>query len=285
MAIYAIGDIQGCYYALRCLLNKVDFDASRDQLWCAGDLVNRGADSLRTLRYLHGLGDAAVCVLGNHDIHLLEQASGATSRHNDTLEQVLDAPDADRLLDWLRHRPLLHHDSKRKLTMVHAGLSPLWSFKKARKRAAKVERALQANDWQQTCLQWSKERFPEWEPPKAHPQRNLFAMAVLTNTRFCTQQGQFNWHANRNTAERSGEHAWFDHRGLAWQQDAGCVIFGHWAAKGLVTNRRHVLGLDSGCVWGGDLTIARIDCKPFRLTSLRCTKCLKNTLTRRISMC
>jgi len=285
MAIYAIGDIQGCYHALRCLLKKVDFDASRDQLWCAGDLVNRGSDSLLTLRYLRSLGDAAVCVLGNHDIHLLAQASGSVARNSDTLEQVLDAPDADALLDWLRHRPLLYHNTQLQLTMVHAGISPLWSFKKARRRAAKVERVLQASDWQKTCYQWSKERFPECEPPKGHPQRTLFAMAVLTNTRFCTQQGRFNWQANRNVAERAGERPWFDHRRLPWRQDAGRVVFGHWAAKGLVTNQHHVLGLDSGCVWGGDLTIAEVDCKPFRLTSLHCSKCLKRTLTRRISVC
>lgn len=271
MAVYAIGDIQGCYHSLRKLLNVVHFDPANDQLWCAGDMVNRGSDSLLTLRYLRSLGDAAVCVLGNHDIHLLEQAAGAPARAKDTLAQILEADDACVLLDWLRHRPLLHHDPALQLTMVHAGLSPRWSFKKASRRAQKIEQALQSDDWQDTCRAWSMASFPEWEPLKGDPRRLLFSLAVLTNTRFCNQQGRFNWQANHGSVERQGDQAWYAHDHLAWQYDAGIVLFGHWAAMGLVTNQAHVLGLDSGCVWGGHLTLARVDCRPFQLTKLRCS--------------
>jgi len=274
MAIYVIGDIQGCYDSLQTLLATVNFDPSSDQLWCAGDMVNRGKDSLLTLRYLRSLGDAAVCVLGNHDIHLLEQAAGAPARSKDTLDEVLQADDADELLDWLRHRPLLHHDKSMQLTMVHAGLSPRWSFKKACRRARSVERVLRQDDWKKTCKQWRAWSFPEWEPIKGDPRRVLFSMAVLTNTRFCNKQGRFDWQANRADVEREGDQAWYAHAHLPWHLDAGIVLFGHWAAKGLVIDQPHVLGLDSGCVWGGHLTIARVDCHPFQLTKLRCSCCL-----------
>ncbi|MDQ6975107.1 MAG: symmetrical bis(5'-nucleosyl)-tetraphosphatase [Mariprofundaceae bacterium] len=274
MAIYAIGDIQGCYRSLRKLLKTVRFDPSCDQLWCAGDMVNRGKDSLLTLRYLRSLGDAAVCVLGNHDIHLLEQAAGAPARAKDTLNQVLQADDCDGLLDWLRHRPLLHHNAALHLTMVHAGLSPQWTFKKACRRARKVELALQQDDWKNTCRAWRSALFPEWEPLKGDARRLLFAMAVLTNTRFCNQQGRFNWHANHTDIEREGDQPWYRHAYLPWHADAGTVLFGHWAAMGLIIDQPHVLGLDSGCVWGGHLTLARVDCRPFQLTKLRCSCCL-----------
>ncbi len=257
MAVYAVGDIQGCYKPLRKLLRKVKFDAKKDKLWCVGDLVNRGPDSLKTLRFLKDLGDACVCVLGNHDLHLLELAAGNSSYRSDTLTQVIDAPDCPELIRWLRHRPMIHHDAELGWTMVHAGLHPNWTLKKALKRARKVEVKLRGAHWHQFCQQLHDVKFPVREPEKTDPMRLMFTTAVLTRARYCTNNGLFQW--NVRTAESSShrDKAWFSHKGAKWQSDTH-VVYGHWAAKGLVTDQPHVLGLDSGCVWGNALTLAKL---------------------------
>jgi len=180
MSVYAVGDIQGCYKPLKKLLKKVGFDPKNDQLWCVGDLVNRGPDSLKTLRFLKSLGDACICVLGNHDLHLLEYASGGQTYQRDTLDDVLAAPDLDELIDWLRHRPLLHHDKKLGWCMVHAGLHPAWTLKKARKRARLVEKALRDGAWKEFSRRLHHMKFPVSEPAKGDPARVLFSAAVFT---------------------------------------------------------------------------------------------------------
>jgi len=257
MAIYAVGDIQGCYKPLKQALKKVHFDPRKDTLWCVGDLVNRGPDSLKTLRFLKGLGDACVCVLGNHDLHLLELAAGGKSYHRDTLQAVLDAPDADALIRWLRHRPLLHHDEHMGWTMLHAGLHPDWSLNKAMKRARKVEKVLQGKHWRQFCQQLHHAKFAVCEPAKGDPSSLIFTAAVLTRTRYCTRDGHFNWDVRTGESTNHRDKAWFSHHRAAWQQDTH-VVYGHWAAKGLVTDQPHVLGLDSGCVWGSALSLAEL---------------------------
>lgn len=277
MATYVVGDIQGCYDSLRLLLEKVSFDPRMDQLWCAGDLVNRGPDSLQTLRYLHSLGDASVCVLGNHDIHLLEHAAGKKEYPRDTLRSILEADDATLLLDWLRSRPLLHRNKHLGLTMIHAGLSPLWTLKKAMRRAHKLELVLQSKRWLNFCSTLSATPFPEVEPKKGDPDRLLFSLAVLTNARYCSQQGRFNWGGRGDSVDQNIklERAWYLHSQLRWKKTSNRIVFGHWAALGLVVDQPHVLGLDSGCVWGGRLTLARVDCRPFRLISVDCPACLE----------
>jgi len=256
MATYVVGDIQGCYTPLRRLLDKVKFNPKHDVLWCVGDLVNRGPDSLKTLRFLKGLGDACVCVLGNHDIHLLEQAAGGREYPKDTLQQVLDAPDADDLIEWLRFRPLLHHDKKKNWCMVHAGLHPNWTLKAAQQRARKVEHVLQGKDWQFFCRQLQSRKFPNSQPLTTQESLN-FTVAVLTRTRYCTQQGQFNWSVRSGQAEKRSEKPWFQHKSLAWKHDCR-VVYGHWAAMGLVNHEKHVIGLDTGCVWGGTLSMLKL---------------------------
>ncbi|MDX8405266.1 MAG: symmetrical bis(5'-nucleosyl)-tetraphosphatase [Mariprofundus sp.] len=258
MAVYAVGDIQGCYKPLRALLDKVAFDPAADTLWCVGDMVNRGAESLQTLRYLKGLGDACVCVLGNHDLHLLEQYAGGKAYHRDTLADVLAAPDCDELIAWLRMRPLLHHDAALGWCMVHAGLLPGWSLKKAGKRARAVERRLRGEHWQSFCLQLHHATFPDHDPDKGDQARDLFAAAVLTRIRYCRQDGKCNWSVRSGASANKKEKAWFKHDKLAWRKDCR-VVYGHWAANGLVADQPHVLGLDTGCVWGGALTLARLD--------------------------
>ena len=273
MAVYAVGDIQGCYKPLKKLLKKVAFDPAVDRLWCVGDLVNRGPDSLEVLRYLKSLGDACVCVLGNHDLHLLEHAAGARRvSDRDTLHEVLHAPDAHELIEWLRHRPLLHHDEELNWCMVHAGLHPEWSLAKAKRRAQKVEKKLRGDQWKKFCRKLAKTKFPATEPLNTHGGRARFAVGVLTYTRYCTRTGSFSWSTAVGRPDSSRQRPWYAHKQLAWRGQCR-VVFGHWAAKGLVSKQSHVLGLDSGCVWGGRLTLARLDCETPELTSVKCKVC------------
>jgi len=258
MAVYAVGDIQGCYDPLRRLLDKVDFNPDKDVLWCAGDLVNRGPDSLKTLRFLKQLGDSCICVLGNHDLHLLERSCGGREYHRDTFDEILAASDLAELLDWLRHKPLIHTDKRLGWCMLHAGLHPQWTMKQAKKRAKAVEAVLRSDDWQEFCMHLHHAEFPEREPNGSPLQMLIFTTAVLTRTRYCTSDGSFNWQVRTGKADKEGEIPWFAHRKLAWRKKYR-VVYGHWAAKGLVLDQPHVLGLDSGCVWGGGLSLARLD--------------------------
>ncbi len=258
MAVYAVGDIQGCYKQLRKLLKKVKFNAKKDTLWCVGDLVNRGPDSLKTLRFLKSLGDACVCVLGNHDLHLLERAAGCPAYRRDTLEAVLAAPDCQELIDWLRVQPLVYRDQRLGWTMVHAGMHPKWSLKKTLERAHAVEKELCGKHWKRFCRQLHGAKFPVKQPRKSEKMaRRLFTVAVLTRTRYCTSDGRFNWRVRSGASRSYREKAWYAHRHLRWCKQTH-LLFGHWAAKGLVTDQPHVLGLDSGAVWGNTLTLARL---------------------------
>ncbi len=258
MAIYVVGDIQGCYTPLRRLLDKVKFNPKQDVLWCVGDLVNRGKDSLKTLRFLKGLGDACICVLGNHDLHLLEKAAGGRDDPRDTLSQVLDAPDAHELLEWLRFRPLLHHQEKKGWCMVHAGLHPYWTLSETKQRAKDVEAVLQSKNWQSFCQSLQQTRFPATQPNKQYQHKQLmFTVAVLTRTRYCTQQGVFNWAVRSGEANSDAEKPWFQHPSLAWKKDCK-VVYGHWSAMGLVNQEKHVIGLDTGCVWGEKMSLLKL---------------------------
>ncbi len=274
MAVYAVGDIQGHYEPLRKLLAKIPFRPEKDRLWCVGDLVNRGPDSLEVLRYLRSLGDACICVLGNHDLHLLGQASGEAPYRRDTLHAVLAAPDRDKLIDWLRYRPMLHMGDRLGWCMVHAGLPPDWSLAKAGKRAREVEKILRSEAWKEFCRHIHSQDFPHSEPKRKGVSRHLFTVAALTRARYCTAHGRFDW-KNRSGLPGAHEQAWYAHRKLAWRDDYR-VVFGHWAARGLVTDQPHVLGLDSGCVWGGKLTLARLDRAKIKLTSVDCPACQRH---------
>ncbi len=281
MAVYAVGDIQGCLKALKKLLKQVRFDARRDVLWCVGDLVNRGPKSLETLRFLKGLGDACVCVLGNHDLHLLELAAGGKRYARDSLGDVLDAPDCDELIEWLRQKPLLHHDKKLGWAMVHAGFHPEWTLKKAKKRARKVEAKLQGKKWKKFCLKLHHTAFPERDPPKGGARRLIFSAAVLTRARYCTSQGHFNWTVRSGKVRSRREKPWFSFKRVAWRRDCR-IVYGHWAARGLELDQPDVLGLDSGCVWGGSLTLAKLRRRGhFSIAAIYHCRACSNTMKRR----
>jgi len=254
VATWAVGDIQGCMSSLERLLDAIQL-GDDDRLWLVGDLVNRGPRSLDVLRWARGLGDRAVCVLGNHDVHLLARAAGvAAEKKRDTLDEVLRAPDRDELVDWLRRRPLVHVDED--YLLVHAGLHPRWTAKKARKLAAEVEDGLRGDDWQEWIAELAG-KAPHWDDDLTGGPRLRAILSFLLRVR-CLDRNhapdpEFAGHPRE--APR-GLTAWFDQPDPAWGDHV--IVFGHWAALGLTIGIRH-LGLDSGCVWGRHLTAVRLD--------------------------
>jgi bis(5'-nucleosyl)-tetraphosphatase (symmetrical) len=259
MATWAIGDIQGCHTELLALLDTLRFDPAHDRLWLVGDLVNRGPDSLAVLRFAHGLGDRVVVTLGNHDLHLLAVAEGTGRKlkRRDTLAAVLSAHDRDELLDWLRHRPLLHHDAALGWTMVHAGLPPAWDLATARACAAEVETALRGPDHAAFFQAMYGDEPDRWSPALRGMDRLRYTVNALTRLRLVHPDGRldFAWKGERAGAP-AGLLPWFAHperrtRGLP-------LVFGHWSTLGPVVEAG-AHALDSGCVWGGSLTALRLD--------------------------
>lgn len=255
MSRHAIGDIQGCYDELRALLTRVGFSADRDRLWFVGDLVNRGPRSLEVLRFVRALGDNAIVVLGNHDLHLLAVACGRRpARRSDTLEEVLRAPDRDILLEWLATRPLAHLEGGDLL--VHAGVVPQWTVETTVGLAREVELALR-NDPRNLFANMYGDDPDHWSADLAGTDRLRFAINVLTRLRVCTRDGQINLRLKgKPPAADSGWLPWFDVPGRRTRGTR--VVFGHWSALGLVL-RDEVIGLDSGCVWGGALSAIDLD--------------------------
>lgn len=257
MAVWAIGDLQGCLAPLESLLAKIRFDPDTDRLWCVGDLVNRGPESLACLRRIRELGDAAVMVLGNHDLHLLAVACGVDRRkHADTLDDILDAPDRDALLDWLAHRPLLHRDRRLEWTLVHAGLPPGWDLDLAERLAGEVETALQS-DPSAFFREMYGDRPERWDPDLEGPERLRFIVNALTRLRFVRSDGSLDLAAKGPPAEAPpGTLPWFEYPTRRSRGER--IVFGHWSTLGYHRGEG-VLSLDTGCVWGGALTAARLD--------------------------
>ncbi len=256
MATYAIGDIQGCFSELQCLLQKIDFDARRDRLWFVGDLVNRGPHSLETLRLIKGFGSAAVTVLGNHDLHLLMLAEGSSRlREDDTLTSILEAPDRVELLTWLRQQPLMHVEGRH--AMVHAGLLPQWTVAKARTLAAEVEAALRAKNYRKFLdHMWGSEPVA-WQDDLQGWGRLRVVVNAMTRMRFCTQQGVMEFRSKGSLANApQGYVPWFE---VAGRQSADHILVtGHWSALGLKLTP-NLMALDSGCLWGGHLSAVRLE--------------------------
>jgi bis(5'-nucleosyl)-tetraphosphatase (symmetrical) len=252
---YAIGDVQGCDQELRALLARLRFAADRDQLWLVGDLVNRGPGSLATLRLIRSLGDNAAVVLGNHDLHLLALASGAHKRRkSDTLEQVLEAPDRDALLEWLITRPLAHAADGD--LMVHAGLVPQWSVARTLELAAEVSAALRRAPRALFADMYGDEPA-RWDEALTGSERLRFIINVLTRLRQCTADGRVDVALRNHPAQGAAElRPWFEHPTRLSREAR--VVFGHWSALGLV-QREGVVGLDTGCVWGGALSALNLD--------------------------
>jgi bis(5'-nucleosyl)-tetraphosphatase (symmetrical) len=269
MATYAIGDVQGCYDALRRLLDSLEFDPAEDVLWFVGDLVNRGPQSLETLRFVRGLGDRAITVLGNHDLSLLVIAAGHSKPHRgDTVDQVLAAPDRDELLDWLRHRKMMHAGDG--YAMVHAGLLPQWTIERALALGGEVEAALQGPDYGVLLRHMYGNTPDRWDDTLGGYDRLRVVVNAMTRLRLCDVQGrmEFSHKTGLDDAPR-GFMPWFDVPGRA---SAGTpIVFGHWAALGLLM-RSNVASIDTGCVWGRELTALRLQDR--RLVQCRCAELL-----------
>jgi bis(5'-nucleosyl)-tetraphosphatase (symmetrical) len=252
MATYAIGDVQGCFDELRALLERIGFEPARDRLWFVGDLVNRGPKSLEVLRFVRSLGDRALVVLGNHDLHLVTQHEGfERRREDDTFADVLAAPDAAELVAWLRARPMMHAEGG--WAMVHAGLLPQWSVARALELAREVEQAL-AGPRHRDFLAHLYGGLPaRWDERLAGWDRLRVIVNAMTRMRFCTPEGAMDFHVTGKDAP-PGYRPWFELR----PSPEPVLVFGHWSALGLRLTARFA-ALDSGCVWGGALSALRLE--------------------------
>ena len=259
MAIYAVGDVQGCAAELESLLERLEFSPGRDRLWFVGDIVNRGPRSLDVLRLVAALGDAAVVVLGNHDLHLLAAARGhARLRDQDqSLRPVLEAHDRERLLDWLQSRPVLHHDESLGVTLLHAGLPPQWDIATARRCALELEQALRGDRSGALFERMYGNEPALWHDDLDGIDRLRFIVNALTRLRACDADGRMLLRFKGPLARLpAGAVPWFRATG---RRSAGArIVCGHWSALGY-RDEAGVLALDTGCVWGGTLTAQRLD--------------------------
>ncbi len=261
MAVYAIGDVQGCERELMTLLALLDFNPDGDRLWFVGDLVNRGPGSLEVLRFVKGLGDSAVTVLGNHDLHLLAVAAGTRAPGpGDTFDAILAASDRIELIDWLRRCPLLHHDAALGCTMLHAGLPPQWGLDQAADCAAEVETVLRSEDYIAFLRDMYGGKPDLWSKDLRGTDRLRFILNCFTRLRFCDAEGRIHLKEKGSPFGRSdGLVPWFDVPGRA--SKGLRLVFGHWSTLGRY-DAPGVHALDSGCVWGGALTALRLDGEP-----------------------
>ena len=257
MAIYAIGDVQGCYDELMSLLKKIDFNADVDRLWFAGDLVNRGPKSLEVLRFVKSLGERAVTVLGNHDLHLLALTQGNSSHYkHSTLDAILAAPDRHELIDWLRHRPVMYHHEKRGYSLIHAGLPPQWDLTTAHARAQELEETLRGPGFHRFCQEMYGNQPDLWRDELEGMERLRFITNAFTRLRYCTPDGRLSMRDKGAPGSQSnGALPWYEVPGRATRNDR--ILFGHWSTLGF-RQAGNVWCLDSGCLWGGSLTALRL---------------------------
>jgi bis(5'-nucleosyl)-tetraphosphatase (symmetrical) len=274
MALYAIGDVQGCDRELGALLDALHFSADRDRLWFVGDLVNRGPDSLRVLRRIRSLGDAATVTLGNHDLHLLAVSFGkARIRSDDTLADVLAAPDRDSLLQWLAEQPLLHEDPALNMCMLHAGLAPQWDMSVARQCAREVENALR-NRPQQFFEELYGDQPDRWDDTLEGAERLRFIVNCFTRLRYIDAGGRLMLRVKGSPKKSHTKSLipWFEARDARWRGPR--VVFGHWSTLGFF-HSANVTGLDTGCVWGGSLTAWRLDVEDAKPVQVGCAAAQK----------
>lgn len=258
MALYLIGDIQGCNAVFQQLLRKIDFSPSRDTLYVLGDMVNRGEDSLGVLQSLMQLGTSAQCLLGNHDIHLLAVAHGIRPKHkSDTLDEILTAPSLGTMLDWLRHQKLAIQTSR--WLLIHAGVLPQWSVGQTLRLASEVETVLQSKDYVQCLPHLFGNNPAQWHDDLKGFERQRVIINTLTRLRFCDANGTMDFDTKEGLdSAPNGFMPWFDvpNRRTAFEDVS--IAFGHWSRLGLYAKPSLeaplVLGLDTGCVWGGALT-------------------------------
>jgi bis(5'-nucleosyl)-tetraphosphatase (symmetrical) len=272
MAIYAIGDVQGCFDPLRVLLDKLRYNPDVDRLWFAGDLVNRGPRSLDVLRFVKALPNA-VTVLGNHDLHLLAVCSGqAPRKKRDTFNDVLSAPDRDELLAWLRSRPLLHHDGALGYVLVHAGVLPQWGLSMALQLAMEAGESIRRSNQNELFTHMYGDTPDHWQDDLGGWARLRVIINTFTRLRYCDVHGRMDLRPKgRPGKQPSHLLPWFQVPGRM-TRDAR-IVFGHWSTLGM-WNADGVIALDSGCVWGGKLTAVRLDANFPQFTDVPCPQSL-----------
>ncbi|MSP27646.1 MAG: symmetrical bis(5'-nucleosyl)-tetraphosphatase [Methylococcales bacterium] len=273
MSIYAIGDIQGCFDDLLRLLDAIAFDENADQLWFAGDLVNRGPKSLETLRFVKSLGNSAITVLGNHDMHLLAASCmDSTTRKKDALNPVLEAPDRQELIDWLRYQPLFHHNDQ--FCLIHAGLPPQWDFKKTQKMAFIAEQALRRPDYQLFLKQMYGNKPNVWSSNLKGTPRLRFIINCFTRMRYCDAEGRLDFtNSGALGSQPDNLLPWFK---VPNRKNANMrIIFGHWSTLGYYEGP-NCYAIDTGCLWGGQLTALKLD-NPVQRISIDCVGFKKPT--------
>ena len=264
MATYVVGDIQGCLQPLKCLLKRVQFNPDRDVLWSVGDIVNRGPKCLKTLRWFYERRDNIVMVLGNHDLHLLAVAAGARKpARSDTLDKILAAEDRNTLIEWLHHRPLIHQEYG--YTMVHAGIPPQWSVEEAAGYAREVEQVLQSPN----CVDFLRDMYGNepavWSDDLTGTARLRVITNYLTRMRYCTKKGKLDLFSKGPSPDPQAlkaaginkVSAWFSHQQRKSANDK--ILFGHWASLQGHTDTPNAIGLDTGCVWGGSLSLYALE--------------------------
>ena len=270
MATYAIGDVQGCYPELQRLLEKLRFDPAQDQLWFCGDLVNRGGQSLETLRLIHGLRESSVVTLGNHDLSLLaiaQRRPDAQARVNPELRNVLFADDAAVLFEWLRSQKLLHHDEKLNWTMVHAGLAPMWTLRQAMRAAQEVERELSSPRHPRLLRNLFGNRPAVWSSRLQGLERQRATINTMTRMRYCDVNGRIDFEAKDIPGtQKPGLYPWFSVPGMRRRDTR--IVCGHWSALGRFAGLG-VYAIDTGCVWGGELTALQIDAEEPRYITVK----------------
>jgi bis(5'-nucleosyl)-tetraphosphatase (symmetrical) len=270
MAVYAIGDVQGCYPELQRLLEKLRFDPATDRLWFCGDLVNRGGQSLATLRLIRSLGEAVTITLGNHDLSLLaiaQRRPEAQSKVNPELREVLFAEDAPELIAWLRQQKLLHHDDALGWTMIHAGLAPSWTLRQAQKIAQEVERELSGPQHGRILKNLFGNRPAGWINRLQGVERWRAAINTLTRMRYCDVNGRIDFEGKGIPGtQKPGMYPWYEVPGVRRRESR--IVCGHWSALGRFAGLG-IYAIDTGCVWGGQLTALRLDAEEPQYTTVQ----------------
>lgn len=268
MAVYVIGDIQGCFESLQRLLKKIEFDPSRDKVWFTGDLVNRGPKSLEVLRFIKSLDNSATTVLGNHDLHLLATSQKiGKPKNKDTLQEILDAPDKIELLEWLRHQPLFHYEDN--FGLFHAGLPPQWDLKMTKALASEAEEVLRGNKFDGFLKQMYGNMPDKWSNSLKGWDRIRFIVNCFTRLRYCDAKGRLALEEKGPPGSQSGAFTpWFQ---VPTRKTINTtLIFGHWSTLGFMDDY-NCFGIDTGCLWGGGLTALRISGKTKKI-SINCPK-------------
>ena len=272
MAIYAIGDVQGCFHQLKELLTKIKFNSDKDQLWFAGDIVNRGPDSLKTIRFIKSLEENAITVLGNHELHLLAAANGHGKQgKKDTIQPILDAKDSDILMDWLLHRPLTHYQEKNHVCLVHAGVHPDWSLKKILSNSQELEAMLQGPKSHEFFHHMYGDKPRKWSNNLSGWDRLRFITNCFTRMRYLNEDMQLCLKDKGAPGKQEENvHPWFEFKRKEKKLN---IVFGHWSTLE-DPFYKHLYPLDTGCLWGGSLTALKINSKLSKYRRVKCPKSL-----------